>query len=53
MTVCSSDLLSNPTKAGVHTHACCLLPNHYHLLVQVPDLKAVTTTLGRLHGRGS
>ena len=49
----SADLLSTLVGAGVTTHAWCLLPNHYHLLVHVPDLKPVTTALGRLHGRTS
>jgi len=49
----SADLLSTLAGAGVTTHAWCLLPNHYHLLVHVPDLKPVTTALGRLHGRTS
>lgn len=53
MTHFSSDLLATLTEAGVQTHAWCLLPNHYHLLVRVPDLKAVITALGRLHGRTS
>ena len=35
------------------THAWCVLPNHYHLLVDVLDLKQVTAALGRLHGRTS
>jgi putative transposase len=29
------------------------LPNHYHLLLQTPDLKAVLTNLRHLHGRTS
>ncbi len=49
----SADLLGTLAGAGVTTHAWCLLPNHYHLLVHVPDLKPVTTALGRLHGRTS
>ena len=49
----SADLLSTLAGAGVTTHAWCLLPNHYHVLVHVPDLKPVTTALGRLHGRTS
>ena len=49
----SADLLSTLAAAGVTTHAWCLLPNHYHVLVHVPDLKPVTTALGRLHGRTS
>lgn len=49
----SADLLSTLAGAGVTTHAWCLLPNHYHVLVHVPELKPVTNALGRLHGRTS
>ena len=34
-------------------HAWCVLPNHYHVLVSVPDLRRATWALGRLHGRTS
>jgi putative transposase len=34
-------------------HAWCVLPNHYHLLLTVPDLKPILRTLGQLHGRWS
>ncbi len=33
--------------------AWCVLPNHYHLLVETDDLKNVTHSLGQLHGRSS
>ena len=33
--------------------AWCVLPNHYHLLINCDDLKQVTKTLGQLHGRTS
>lgn len=32
-------------------HAWCVLPNHYHLLVSVEDLRRATRALGKLHGR--
>ncbi len=38
-----------PAAAGIH--ACCVLPNHYHLLVSLPDLRTATSALGKLHGR--
>ena len=34
-------------------YAWCVLPNHYHLLVETPCLRATTSALGRLHGRSS
>ena len=33
--------------------AWCVLPNHYHLLLDTSDLRALTAALGRLHGRTS
>jgi len=33
--------------------AWCVLPNHYHVLVHIEDLKSQLKTLGRLHGRTS
>lgn len=34
-------------------HAWCLLPNHYHLLVDTKAIPEVLKALGRLHGRSS
>ncbi len=34
-------------------HAWCLLPNHYHVLATVVDLRELISRLGRLHGRTS
>jgi putative transposase len=31
--------------------AWCVLPNHYHLLVETSDLKRVKKKVGQLHGR--
>jgi len=33
--------------------AWCVLPNHYHLLVHAPVVKALLEVLGKLHGRSS
>ena len=33
--------------------AWCVLPNHYHILVRCPDVKATVRTLGILHGATS
>jgi putative transposase len=35
------------------TFAWCVLPNHYHALVETPDLLVLSRELGRLHGRTS
>ena len=34
-------------------HAWCVLPNHYHLLVDTPSLDATAAALGTLHGSTS
>jgi putative transposase len=33
--------------------AWCVLSNHYHVLVQIGDIRFFTKTLGQLHGRTS
>jgi putative transposase len=32
-------------------HAWCVLPNHYHLLIEKREILAVLADLGRMHGR--
>src|SRR5687767_11981930 len=44
-------LLAAVTGVGLPCAAWCVLPNHYHLLVQVTEMKVVAQTLGLLHGR--
>jgi len=34
-------------------HAWCVLPNHYHALVETADLKQSVQSLGQMHGRTS
>lgn len=53
MSLFSRDLLDALETNGVSIHAWCLLPNHYHLLLRVQNLKAITASLGQLHGRTS
>jgi putative transposase len=53
MATFTDELLETLNEAGAKVHAWCVLPNHYHLLADVPDLKQVLTSLGRLHGRTS
>ena len=36
-----------------HVFAWCVLPNHYHLLVETWNFRETTQRLGRLHGRTS
>ena len=49
----SEALLALLKDAGAEVHAWCVLPNHYHLLVKVRELKETLSALGRLHGRTS
>ena len=46
-------LLSTLTGSRATVHAWCVLPNHYHLLLRVSELRQVLQDLGRLHGRTS
>lgn len=49
----AEQLLEVLASAKALTHAWCLLPNHYHVLVTAEDLTALAKRLGRLHGRSS
>lgn len=45
------DLLAVFTAQANQTFAWCVLPNHYHALVEVPNVKDLLHGLGQLHGR--
>jgi putative transposase len=45
------DLLAVFATHASQTFAWCILPNHYHALVETPDVKALLRELGLLHGR--
>ncbi len=47
------DLLAVFGAHSNQTFAWCLLPNHYHALVEVPNIKGLLRELGSLHGRTS
>jgi putative transposase len=47
------DLLAVLEAHAQHTFAWCVLPNHYHVLVESSDLLGLMRELGRLHGRTS
>jgi len=49
----SRDLLAVFTAHTSQTFAWCVLPNHYHALVEALDLKLLLHELGLLHGRTS
>jgi putative transposase len=47
------DLLALFIAHASQTLAWCVLPNHYHALVEAPDILALLRELGRFHGRTS
>ncbi len=47
----SRDLLAMLAAHADQTFAWCVLPNHYHALVETSDVKALLRDLGLLHGR--
>jgi putative transposase len=49
----SRDLLSVFATHASQTFAWCVLPNHYHALVEAPNIKCLLHELGQLHGRTS
>jgi len=49
----AGDLLWVLAAHANQTFAWCVLPNHYHALVEAPDIKMLVYQLGRLHGRTS
>ena len=53
MAECERGLLEAVEPVSVAVHAWCILPNHYHLIVEVRSVKAVVAAIGRFHGRTS
>jgi len=49
----SRDLLRQLNLYANQTFAWCVLPNHYHVLVEALDIKELLHELGQLHGRTS
>src|SRR6185503_11347460 len=50
---CEEQLLSVCREYSLKTHAWCVLPNHYHVLVKTDQIKELCEELGRFHGRSS
>jgi putative transposase len=48
-----ADLLAVLTAHAKQTFAWCVLPNHYHVLVEAVHINRLVYQLGRLHGRTS
>ena len=53
MADCEGELIDTLIECSEQIHAWCILPNHYHVLVDTPELDAVTHALGQFHGRSS
>jgi len=53
MTECEGLLLELCDQFATNVYAWCLLPNHYHLLLQTDQLQNLRKALGQLHGRTS
>ncbi len=49
----AGNLLALFNSCACQTFAWCILPNHYHVLVEAPDVLNLLRELGRLHGRTS
>lgn len=49
----ANDLTGACAAHETHLFAWCLLPNHYHLLVELSDLGKFIRELGKLHGGAS
>jgi len=49
----STALLALVSPPTYRTVAWCVLPNHYHLLVEAPDILRLLQSLGQFHGRTS
>src|SRR6185437_7572457 len=53
MDLFSRELMKVLNGHARQTFAWCVLPNHYHALVEAPDIKALLHELGVFHGRTS
>jgi putative transposase len=49
----SNELQTTLKTLGTPCAAWCVLPNHYHVLVRIIDIREFTEGLGKLHGRTS
>jgi putative transposase len=48
---CHSRVLRTRCLHRPSIHAWCVLPNHYHALIETREILAVLADLGRMHGR--
>ena len=47
------ELLDTLKELNCHCAAWCVLSNHYHILVQIDNMRVFSRALGKLHGRTS
>ncbi|MDP8207082.1 MAG: transposase [Candidatus Electryonea clarkiae] len=50
---CEKQVLDGCDKFSEEIFAWCILPNHYHVLLQTEQIKSVRRELGLFHGRSS
>ncbi len=50
---CEDAILNACRENNTQVFAWCVLPNHYHLLLQTERIKDVRICLGRFHGKSS
>ena len=53
MTSCERDVLEVCSETCSEVYAWCILPNHYHLLINTENITDLRKRLGRFHGRSS
>lgn len=49
----TDELLGLFEDAAEEVYAWCVLPNHYHALIETPNIAGVLKDIGRFHGRTS
>jgi len=47
------ELINICNKLGINLFAWCVLPNHYHVLVEADAISVLLKELGKMHGRTS
>ncbi len=53
MTSCEREVLEVCSESCSEVYAWCILPNHYHLLINTDNVKLLRKELGKFHGRSS
>ena len=50
---CESEIVGICGESGAKLFAWCILPNHYHILIQTEDIRDFLKRLGKFHGSSS